>query len=42
MLPTVPEEDAEEDRKRYTMQAGEQIARWMRARELGIDGGTRK
>ena len=44
VLSVVPEEDAEEDRRRYALRAGEQIARWTRARELGLKqkNGTRK
>lgn len=40
-LPTVSHADGEEDVDRDTIQAGEQIARWTRARELGLDDGTR-
>ena len=42
MLPVVSYEGDDEDGRRYVQQAGEQIARWTKARELGLERGTRK
>ena len=39
--PIVSDQNGEEDLGRDTMQAAEQIARWTRARELGVHDGTR-
>lgn len=42
MLSAAPDDDGDEDCRKQVLKAGEQIARWTRARELALDGGTRK
>lgn len=40
-LPILSDADGGEDVGRFVIQMGEQIARWTRARELGVEYGTR-